>query len=69
MNATTTASPDEHLMSRHEVAVMFRATSALIAQWARRGRLPEVRDETGRPRYRHADVEDLFQRGLRPGTR
>jgi hypothetical protein len=69
MNTTATASPDTDLMSRHQVAVMFRVTSALVAQWARRGRLREVRDETGRPRYRRADVEDLFLNGFRPVTR
>ena len=33
MNTTATASPDGDLMSRHQVAVMFRVTSARIAQW------------------------------------
>jgi predicted site-specific integrase-resolvase len=69
MNTTATASPDRDLMSRHQVAVMFRVTSALVAQWARRGRLREVRDETGRPRYRRADVQALFLRRSRPATR
>ena len=69
MNSTATASPDRDLMSRHQVAVMFRVTSALVAQWARRGRLREVRDEAGRPRYRRADVENLFLRGPRTATR
>ena len=32
MNTTATASPDPDLMSRHQVAVMFRVTSALVAQ-------------------------------------
>jgi len=68
MNTTATASPDGDLMSRHQVAVMFRVTSALVAQWARRGRLREVRDEAGRPRYRRADVQDLFLSGSRPAT-
>jgi predicted site-specific integrase-resolvase len=69
MNTTATASPDGDLMTRHQVAVVFHVTSALIAQWARRGRLREVRDEAGRPRYRRADVEDLFLNGFRPVTR
>jgi len=68
MNTTATASPDGDLMSRHQVAVMFRVTSARIAQWARRGRLREVRDEAGRPRYRRAQVEDLFLKQLQPGN-
>ena len=70
MNVMATASPDEDLMSRRQVACQFRVTSALVAQWARRGRLPEVRDQAGRPRYRRADVEELLLlRGSRPGTR
>jgi hypothetical protein len=78
MNAMAMAAPAHqdvrrdtggNLMTRHQVAVMFRVTSALVAQWARRGRLAEVRDETGRPRYRRADVEDLYRSGFGPGTR
>ena len=51
----------DDLMTRRQVAVVFRVTSAAVASWARRGRLPEVRDEAGRPRYRRADVEALFR--------
>ena len=69
MNTTATASPDGDLMTRHQVAVVFHVTSALIAQWARRGQLREVRDQAGRPRYRRADVADLFLSGSRPATR
>jgi predicted site-specific integrase-resolvase len=55
---------NEDLMTRRQVAVMFRVTSAAVATWARRGRLPEVRNEAGRPRYRREDVEALFRSGL-----
>ena len=51
----------EDLMTRRQVALLFRVTSAAVASWARRGRLPEVRDEAGKPRYRRADVETLFR--------
>ena len=68
MNTIATASPDGDLLSRRQVAAMFRVTSALIAQWARRGRLREVRDEAGRPRYRRADVEGVCLSGSRPAT-
>ena len=51
----------EDLMTRSQVATLFRVTSAAVASWARRGRLPEVRNEAGRPRYRRADVEDLLR--------
>ena len=59
----------DDLMTRRQVAVVFRVTSAAVASWARRGRLPEVRDETGRPRYRRADVEALFRGGTKRRTR
>ena len=51
---------DEDLMTRRQVAYLFRVTSAAVATWARRGRLPEVRNQAGRPRYRRADVEALL---------
>jgi MerR HTH family regulatory protein len=59
----------EDLMTRRQVASLFRVTSAAVASWARRGRLPEVRDEAGRPRYRRADVEMLFRSGAKRRTR
>jgi len=59
----------EDLMTRRQVASLFRVTSAAVASWARRGRLPEVRDEAGKPRYRRADVETLFRSVTRRRTR
>jgi predicted site-specific integrase-resolvase len=59
----------DDLMTRRQVAYLFRVTSSAVAIWARRGRLPEVRDEAGRPRYRRADVEALLWRRLRLRTR
>jgi predicted site-specific integrase-resolvase len=56
---------EEDLMTRKQVAYLFRVTSAAVATWARRGRLPEVRNQDGRPRYRRADVEALFRSGFR----
>ena len=50
-------------MTRRQVASLFGVTSAAVATWARRGRLPEIRNEAGRPRYRRADVEALAGRG------
>ena len=60
---------DEELMTRRQVAYLFRVTSSAVAIWARRGRLPEIRDEAGKPRYRRADVEALMRRGMRRRTR
>jgi hypothetical protein len=61
--ATTGNHVDQDLMTRRQVAYLFRVTSAAVASWARRGRLLEVRNQAGRPRYRRADVEALFRRG------
>ena len=51
----------EDLMTRREVAFLFRATSQAVAAWARRGRLTEVRNSEGKPRYWRAEVEELFR--------
>jgi hypothetical protein len=60
---------DDELMTRRQVAYLFRVTSSAVAIWARRGRLPEVRDEAGKPRYRRADVVALLRCDLRRPTR
>jgi predicted site-specific integrase-resolvase len=67
--AATDNHMDDDLMTRRQVAYVFRVTSSAVAVWARRGRLPELRNEAGRPRYRRADVEALMRRGLRRRTR
>jgi hypothetical protein len=51
----------EDLMTRRQVASLFRVTSSAVATWTRRERLAEIRDEAGRPRYRRADVEALLR--------
>jgi predicted site-specific integrase-resolvase len=57
----TAASMDGDLMTRQQVAYLVGETSAKVAMWARRGRLPEIRDGTGKPRYRRADVQALLR--------
>jgi predicted site-specific integrase-resolvase len=52
---------DGDLLSRQQVAYLFQETSAKVAMWARRGMLPEVRDDAGKPRYQRADVEALLR--------
>jgi predicted site-specific integrase-resolvase len=59
----------EDLMTRRQVAYLFRATSEAVAKWARRGLLPEVRNGAGRPRYRRTDVDELFRSGFRQRPR
>jgi predicted site-specific integrase-resolvase len=67
MNAMTsmTVSGADDLMTRRQVAYMFGVSSAAVARWARRGLLPELRNEVGRPRYRRADVLELRHTGIR----
>ena len=63
---------DEDLMTRRQVAFLFRVTSQAVVRLARRGRLTEVRNSEGKPRYRRAEVEELFRSsftaGESPGT-
>ena len=59
-------------MTRRQVAFLFRVTSQAVVRLARRGRLTEVRNCDGKPRYRRAEVEALFRSsfsgGEPPGT-
>jgi hypothetical protein len=57
--------PAGDLMTRRQMASLFRVTSAAVATWARRGRLAEVRDQSGKPRYRRADVQALLRSRMR----
>jgi len=63
---------DDDLMTRRQVAFLFRVTSQAVVRLARRGRLTEVRNCDGKPRYRRAEVEELFRSsfmgGESPGT-
>ena len=58
--------PDD-LMTRREVGAVFGVTSATVKNWARSERvaLTEVPCEDGRPRYRRAEVEALYEAGFR----
>jgi len=67
--APTGSAREDEMMTRREVAYLFRVTSAAVATWARRGRLAEVRNEAGQPRYRRSDVEALLEAGIRRGRR
>lgn len=59
---------DEDLMTRRQVASLFRVTSAAVMAWARRGRLPEG-PQPGRsaPGTGRADVEALVRSGVTRG--
>ena len=69
MAPMTASDRDGDLMTRRQVACLFRVTSAVVAAWARRGVLAEVRDEAGRPRYRRADAGELLRNGIRRRAR
>jgi transposase len=55
------------LMTRREVAYKFGVTSATIKNWARSSKvaLTEVPGGDGRPRYRRAEVQALYDSGFR----
>lgn len=57
----------EDLMTRREVAYKFGVTSATVKNWARSKKvaLTEVHDEAGKPRYRRAQVQALYDSGFR----
>ena len=63
----TSDHPDEDLMTRRQVALLFRMTSQAVVRLARRGRLTEVRNSDGKPRYRRAEIEELFRSSFRGG--
>jgi hypothetical protein len=56
--APSAPAPDD-LMTRHEVAYLLSVTSGTVARWARSGRLTEIRDLDGGPRYRRSEAEAL----------
>lgn len=56
---------EEDLMTRKQVAEMFRTTAQVVAYWARRGTLNEVRTASNKPRYRRAEVQALWDSGFR----
>lgn len=57
----------DDLMTRKQVAYKFGVTSATVKNWARSGKvaLTEVQGGGGRPRYRRAEVEALYDSGFR----
>jgi hypothetical protein len=58
---------EEDLMTRRQVAFLLRVTSQAVVRLARRGRLTEVRNADGKPRYRRAEVEELFRSSFTGG--
>lgn len=65
MPAITDAGDD--LMTRKEVAYLFKTTSTTVYWWARRKHPPlhEIRNTEGKPRYRRTEVEALHASGFR----
>lgn len=56
---------DEDLMTRKQVAEMFRTTPQVVAYWARRGTVNEVRTASNKHRNRRGEVQALWDSGLR----
>ena len=67
MSTVPDETDDEDLMTRQQVAELFRTSPQVVAYWARRNppRLTEVRTANGKPRYRRADVQALWDSGFR----
>lgn len=59
--------PEDPMMTRREVAYLFKVTSATVVNWSKRKppALTEVRDALGRPRYHRAEVQRLYDSGFR----
>lgn len=57
----------DYLMTRQEVAKLFRVEPVTVTRWLKEGRLPGVlTDEEGtRVKYRHSDVME-FMKNLKP---
>ena len=56
---------DDDLMTRKEVAEMFRTTYQVVTYWAQRGTLNEIRTAHNKPRYRRSEVQALWDSGFR----
>lgn len=57
----------DYLMTRNEVAALFRVKPITVSNWCNEGKLPGVTtDEEGtRVKYRHSDVME-FMKNLKP---
>jgi predicted site-specific integrase-resolvase len=55
----TTSIPDDHLLTRKEVAAIFGIKPMSIWHWEKRGTLKPFLYVNGRPRYTVADVQKV----------
>lgn len=53
----------DELLTRAEVATMFRVAPHTVTRWARSGKLPYLLTLGSHRRYRREDVERLLQGG------
>jgi excisionase family DNA binding protein len=58
--ASRTHEPDP-LLTRAEVAAMFRVEPATVTKWAKAGKLTAIRTPGGHRRYREVEVRALLQ--------
>ena len=51
---------EQTLLTRDEVAALFRVHPRTVLEWVRRGRLVSTRTPGGRHRYKESDVRALL---------
>jgi excisionase family DNA binding protein len=54
------AAPGGRLLSRVEVAALFRVSGPTVTRWGRNGKLASVRTPGGHRRYRESEVQALL---------
>jgi excisionase family DNA binding protein len=55
------ADPLPAVLTRREVAAMFRCDQATVARWVKKGLLPSFTTPGGNHRFHRADVERLIR--------
>jgi excisionase family DNA binding protein len=56
---------DDKLLTRAEVAQMFRVDPKTVTRWARSGKLNAIRTLGGHRRYRRSEIERAIEAGRR----
>lgn len=52
---------DAAVLTPAELASYFKVSTATVARWAKKGKLPSFRTPGGQRRYRLADIEQLLR--------
>ncbi len=59
--ADATGNHEDPLLTRDEVALLFRVDPATVSRWAAAGRLASVRTPGGHRRYRRSVVREFLR--------